>query len=60
VYSNGRFRGGSLNDRLWPTAGVRERQQFGGPTRTTGFGQGNRERQDPESTRCCRSSRRNA
>ena len=41
---------------LGPTAGVRERQQFGGPTRTTGLGQADRKRLDPPSTLSCPST----
>jgi len=37
------------SDSCWPAAGVRDSQLFGGPTRTAGFGQGNRKREDPES-----------
>ena len=39
-----------LNACSWPAVGVRERQLFGGPTRTAGLGQGDRRPQDPQST----------
>jgi len=41
--------------RLRPDPGVRERRLFGGPLRTAGFWQGDRRRQDPQSTQssCC-------
>jgi hypothetical protein len=40
----------AVSGAFWPAAGVRERQQFGGPTRTTGLGQADRKRLDPQLT----------
>jgi hypothetical protein len=39
-----------VSDRLWPDPGVRDRQLLGGSMRTAGFKQGNRKREDPQST----------
>jgi len=42
----------------WPYPGVREPQLLGRPPRTAGFRQGDRRREDPQSTRCWRTTRR--